>query len=571
MAELRRVDPRVLTPNPDNPRRTPAPPTMDDQLLASIKAIGIIQPPVAIDKEGTLVIQAGNRRVTQAIRADMTEIDVLVAEPDEAHELMRAVSENLIRASMNSVDIWRAIDALEKQNWTEQAIADALALPARTVRRLRLLAHLHPPMLDVMAAGNMPNEDQLRTIAAASREEQAQAWKKHRPKKGHDIYWFELARALAKRRIPYDAAKFDDDLARAYGVVWEDDLFAPAGEDGRYTTNVEGFFGAQQEWLQNNLPERGVLLTQNEYGQPTLPKKAERVWGKPGKTDITGCYLDPQSGEVKTVAYRMPADKKPAKTKSAAADARTSDDREQPTRTRPDVTQKGHAMIGDFRTDALHKALQEAKIEDTTLIALLVLALGAKNVSVHSGANAGPFERETICDTLTEGSVLTADVDSIRAAARTMLTIALSCRDNMSDSGTAARIAGEAIGASVHLPHMATEEFLSCLSRAALEKTATVAGSRVETRVKDTRARLIEHANGSTYVFPGALFRLTEDEIAAEQGQQERRHELGNWEDGGDEPNAGLDGDTAETSEPDETNDRPALKDPDSASADAAD
>jgi hypothetical protein len=55
----------------------------------------------------------------------------------------------------------------------EQAIADALALPLRTVRRLKLLAHLHPAMLDVMAQGRMPSEEHLRTIASATREEQA--------------------------------------------------------------------------------------------------------------------------------------------------------------------------------------------------------------------------------------------------------------------------------------------------------------------------------------------------------------------------------------------------------------
>jgi len=170
MAELHRVDPRSLVPNPDNPRRTPVPPAMDDQLLASIKTIGIIQPPIVTDKDGTLIILAGNRRVAQAIRAELSDIDVLVAEPDEAHDLMRSVSENLIRASMNSVDIWRAIDTLEKQSWTEQAIADALTLPPRTVRRLKLLAHLHPPMLEVMAAGSMPNEDQLRTIVRNRRK-----------------------------------------------------------------------------------------------------------------------------------------------------------------------------------------------------------------------------------------------------------------------------------------------------------------------------------------------------------------------------------------------------------------
>ena len=200
---------------------------------------------------------------------------------------MESLSENLVRAAMNNVDIWRAIERLEKESWNEQAIADALALPVRTVKRLKLLARLHPPMLDVMAKGSMPSEDQLRTIAAASLEEQAQVWKKNKPKKGDDFSWYHVAHALSKRRIPFAAAKFDDDLARAYGVEWHDDLFAPAGEDGRYTTNVDGFFGAQQEWLANHLPEKGTLLTQNEYGQPELPKKAERIYGKPGKGDIT--------------------------------------------------------------------------------------------------------------------------------------------------------------------------------------------------------------------------------------------------------------------------------------------
>jgi ParB family chromosome partitioning protein len=68
-------------------------------------------------------------------------------------------------------------------------------------------------MLDVMALGSTPNEEQLRTIAASTRDEQAQVWKKHKPKKGQtDVAWFEVARALAKRRMPASAAKFGDDL-----------------------------------------------------------------------------------------------------------------------------------------------------------------------------------------------------------------------------------------------------------------------------------------------------------------------------------------------------------------------
>jgi ParB family transcriptional regulator, chromosome partitioning protein len=514
MAELRSVDPRILQPHPNPARRTPAAPGLDEQLFASIKAIGIIQPPIVVESDGTLVINAGHRRVTQAIRADFAAIDVLVCDADEALELMRALAENLIRASMNSVDIWRGIGALEKNGWNEQAIADALALPVRTVRRLKLLAHLHPPMLDAIAAGNAPTEDQLRTIAAASRDEQVQVWKKYNPKKGRDASWYEIAHALAKRRIPFSAAKFGDDLAKAYGVVWEDDLFAPADEDGRYTTNVDGFFGAQQEWLQNNLPDRGTLLPQDEYGRPQLPKKAENVYGTPGKNDRIGHYLDPYSGAVKTIVYRLPETRKSAKGDKDPVGTTPDPTAPQP-KTRPDVTQKGLAMIGDFRTDALHQALREAQIEDSTLLGLLVLALAAKNVSVQSGADIGPFDREAIAATIGEGGVLTSDLELVHTAARNMLAAALSCRDNMSNSGLAARIAGEAVGASLCLPTMATEEFLACLSRQALEKAAETEGVRAEVRVRDTRARLIARFSGTRYVYPGALFQLTTEEIAA--------------------------------------------------------
>jgi ParB/RepB/Spo0J family partition protein len=538
MAELRRVDPNSLVPNPDNPRRTAVPKVMDDQLVASVVAVGILQLPLVREKEGRLEIIDGHRRKHAAIAAGFATIDVVVCDADEAADPMRSFSANLIRASMTSVDIWRATATLEAQGWTEQAIADALALPVRTIKRLKLLAHLHPAMLDVMATGNMPNEDQLRTIAAASRDEQAQVWKKYKPKKGHDVAWYEIARALSKRRIPLSAAKFDAALAQAYGVVWEDDLFAPAGEDGRYTTHVEGFFGAQQEWLQDNLPERGTLLPSDEYGRAQLPKKAEHVHGKPGKHDLVGHYLDPHSGEVRTIVYRIPEPKKSAKVGNGGEAAGVTDDGAPPARTRPDVTQKGSAMIGDLRTDALHHALREATIDDSTLLALLVLALGGKNVTVSSGAGLDAYDRQRVAAGIAEGGVLSSDQDAVRAAARSMLTIALSCRDNMSNSGPLARVAGDAIGASLYLPNMATEEFLSCLSKAAVERAAAAEGVRVEARAKDTRAGLIERFKSGIYVYPAAVFKLTAEDLATAKDAEPRRYVAGaGWSDPeGDDP-----------------------------------
>jgi ParB/RepB/Spo0J family partition protein len=536
MAELRSVDPRTLQINPNNPRRTPVPVAMDEQLLASIKAVGIIQPPCVTQKDDGLTIVVGNRRVKAAIAAELPAIDVMVWNADEAADAMRSVAENLVRASMTSVDIWRAIERLEAQGWNEQAIADALALPLRTVRRLKLLAHLHPAMLDVMALGSMPNEEQLRTIATATREEQAQVWKKHRPKKGQpDIAWHEVARALAKRRMPASAAQFGDDLAKAYGIAWEDDLFAPAGEDSRYTTDVEAFFGAQQEWMQNNLPEHGTLLPVDDYGRGQLPKKAERVYSKPGKADLVGHFVDARTGEVQTIAYRLPEPKKAGKPAAGTKDTNGapggeggSDDEDSPVaRTRADVTQKGVAMIGDLRTEALHQALADTPIEDDTLLGMLILAFGGDNVTIDSGSDLRGDDRQAICRTLTEGGVLTADLDLLRQAARTMLTGVLSCRENRSRSGPFARIAGEAIGASVLLPNMATEDFLSCLSRGALETAATAEGVNTAPRAKDTRARMVTRFHEGTFVYPGARFVLTPEEQATEVAHQRKRSVAG--------------------------------------------
>jgi ParB family chromosome partitioning protein len=509
---LRVVDPRILQPNPHNPRVSPVLATQDEQLIASIKARGIIQPPVVAEKDGALVIRAGHRRSKAAITLSLPTILVLETEPGTI-DLMDALAENLIRASMNPVDIWRAVENLEAQGWNQEALASALALTVRTVRKLKLLAKIHPPMLDVIAKGNMPAEEQLRTIANARVEDQVQVWKALRPKKGHDVAWWEIARALSKPRIPFSAAQFDDQLAEEFGVVWEEDLFEQAGEENRYTTNAEGFFGAQQAWMSAHLPPNGTVLTLNESGTANLPKGAERVSGKPAKGDKIGYYVDPRSAEIRSITYRLPKPTKPAKAGNGGRPSDASEDSAL-IKTRPDVTQKGAAMIGDIRTEALHQALARTEIPNETLIGLLVLAFAATNVSVETGQPYGRDDRRATADRISEGGVLTADPVLLTAAARDMLKVVLSCRANMTDSGFSSRVAGETLGATTLLPTMATEDFLSCLSRHALERSAAAEGVKVAARVKDTRAAMVRHFAGATWRFPGAAFAVTPAELA---------------------------------------------------------
>lgn len=513
MAELRRVDPRALLPNPDNPRRTPVPAAFDEGLRASIAAVGIIHAPlVAEHPNGRLVIIAGHRRTAQAIAAGLAEIDVDVRSPEEAADAMRAFAENAVRAPAGAVDTWRGIERLEAAGWSEQAIADALAQPLRTVRRLKLLARLHPPMLDAIAAGAMPHEEQLRTIAAATAEEQAEVWKRHRPKKGQPPTWSEVARALAKRRIPFAAARFGEDLAAAYGVRWQEDLFAPAGEDGRYTTDAEAFFGAQQEWLANNLPPKAKLLPVDPYGQVELPKGAQRVWDKPRRGDVEGRCVHPQTGEIVVIHYTPAPDKPGGKAKAKGGGAPADDAvPATPARSRPQLSQRGVAMIGELRTEALGAALRAAPLDDLALLALLVLALTARNVSVDSPAPGGWHGgRAALAGPLTEGGALATDPETIRRAAREALAAVLSLRDDRTASGPVALLAGVAAGATEHLPTMATEEFLACLSKAALEQAASAARVAPRNTARDTRAAMVRELAGTRWLHPRAAFDAAE-------------------------------------------------------------
>jgi ParB family chromosome partitioning protein len=534
--ELRTVDPRKLRENPNNPRKTPAGKDADAQLIASIKAIGIRQPPLVQPTSGTdaLTIAAGHRRVKAAIKAGMKAIIVLVQDEAGAEAgPMVAVAENVVRAEMGPVDRWRAMEALAGAGWTNDAIAVALNLTARAISQLRLLAKICPAMLDRMAQGDMPGERELRTIAAATPEEQAAVWAKNKPTRTGSAPWWQIATALTRRRMSARHAKFGADEAVAFGIAWEEDLFAPANEDSRTTTQIDAFMAAQQAWLEANLPANGCIVAASAHGQPILPKGACVTYGKAGAADVIAHCIDERTGEIRTAVF-TPAAKRE---KPAAGGGEGGQPDRKP---RPDLTQKGAKMVGDLRTDALHQALRERTIDDDTLIGMLALALGSKNVEIRPGVNehCGSRAVRQIAGALVDGGVLTRDSRAVRHAATEILVQVLSCRENQSASGMSARYAGMAIDADAFLPNMATAEFLPCLTKAALELGAKGADVAVHPRGKETRAAMVERFAQGTWVYPGARFAPTEAERVESRAVA--------WELADDDAEPGDDGDPSD-------------------------
>ena len=507
--ELRTVDPRKLKANPNNPRRSGAGDYLNAQMLASIKAIGLLQPPLVKEEGKKLVIQAGHRRTVACVAAGLPEIPVLVmAENDAMTDPMRSISENLVRAEMGQVDRWRSMEALAAAGWSEASIADALGMTPRNIAQARLLANICPAMLDQMAKNDVPDARQLRVIAAATKEEQTEVWRQHKPKRGHQAPWGEIAQGLNKTRMFASNAKFGADEAEAFGITWQEDLFAPADEDSRSTTQVDAYLAAQHAWLEANLPEGGCIVEIDEYHRVKLPKGAQQHWSKNAEDVLTAFSVEQRTGIVREAYYTLP---------EVTTEGPAREDTAEPARKpRPDLTAKGAAMIGDFRTDALHQALRERPIGDDQLIAMLVLALAGKNVTVLSGVASRHRSNRLpeLAGSLTDGGVMTRDLDAIRHAARESLVETLSCRENHSASGMGARHAGAIIGADAYMPNMATDEFLPALSRAALQQCAADNAIRVWPRVKDTREAVATHFRNGTFILPAARFAPTEAELA---------------------------------------------------------
>lgn len=183
--------------------------------------------------------------------------------------------------------------------------------------------------------------------------------------------------------------------------------------------------------MANNLPKKGIIADTTNYGEVKLPAKAERVYGKPAKSDCTAMYLD-RDGRVQAVHYRMPAAKKPKGQTGAGSDT-APDDVGEVSKPRPDVTRKGAEMMGDYRTDALREALGRAPIEDDTLMALLILAFEGQNVSVMTGSGVtyGQSRLAKHAAALFDADgKLCFDMDSLRVAARAVLVDVFSCREN---------------------------------------------------------------------------------------------------------------------------------------------
>lgn len=156
--EPRRADMTVpiekIVPNPDQPRRDF---TQDqlDELAASIKEKGVIQPLIVREREGgTYEIVAGERRWRASQLAQLHELPVVVREYNDTEVLEIAIIENIQRADLNPVEEAAGYRALmDRFGHTQEKLSEALGKSRSHIANVMRLLQLPEDVLDLLKTG----------------------------------------------------------------------------------------------------------------------------------------------------------------------------------------------------------------------------------------------------------------------------------------------------------------------------------------------------------------------------------------------------------------------------------
>lgn len=134
-----------VRPNPDQPRKIFDPEKLEE-LTASIRQHGVMQPLVVVEREGSYMIAAGERRWRAAQAAGLKEVPALVRQLDPRQLAELSLIENLQREDLTGLEEAQAFsDLMNGHGYTQEALAERLGKSrshvANTLRLLNLAPH----------------------------------------------------------------------------------------------------------------------------------------------------------------------------------------------------------------------------------------------------------------------------------------------------------------------------------------------------------------------------------------------------------------------------------------------
>jgi ParB family chromosome partitioning protein len=144
-----------ITVNPDQPRSR-----FDDdsleEMAASMKEVGVLQPIVVTGGEDGYVLVAGERRWRAAKRAGLTEIPAVVRESTGQPTLVEALIENVQRQDLTPLEEAHAYQQLlENYGMTQEQVASRVGKSRPAISNTLRLLQLPQEVQDMVDAGDL--------------------------------------------------------------------------------------------------------------------------------------------------------------------------------------------------------------------------------------------------------------------------------------------------------------------------------------------------------------------------------------------------------------------------------
>lgn len=145
-----------ITPSPFQPRRR-FDEAKIEELAASIRNQGIIQPLVVRRKGPVYELIAGERRWRAAMKAGLTEVPIVVREASDHEALQLALVENLQREDLNPIEEANGYRRLQDEfQWNQDEMANKVGKSRPAITNAMRLLSLPIEVQQEVSAGNLP-------------------------------------------------------------------------------------------------------------------------------------------------------------------------------------------------------------------------------------------------------------------------------------------------------------------------------------------------------------------------------------------------------------------------------
>lgn len=215
-----------IMPNANQPRKTFNEEKIEE-LAASIREHGIIQPIVVRKKSRGYEIVAGERRWRAAIKAELSQIPCLIRNLDDEQNMLIAIIENMQREDLNPIEEAEGLRQMTEtfgmtQEQVSRSVGKSRPYITNSMRLLKLPEYIRESIADGrISAGHG------RTLIAASDEDMRKSIWEKMIKEGLSVREAEKLAAgspgakkrkpASKRKNP-DVARVEEDLKDIFGT-----------------------------------------------------------------------------------------------------------------------------------------------------------------------------------------------------------------------------------------------------------------------------------------------------------------------------------------------------------------